>query len=93
MIPTAKEFLIIKNDRDFRLSKSGEYISDLLIEFAKLHCIEQAEVISENVEADFEPMGWLADHHLNDPFIAGEDYEIPVSRQSILNAYPLNLIK
>jgi hypothetical protein len=61
--------------------------------FAELHCIEQAEVISENVEADFEPMGWLAEHHLNDPFIAGEDYEIPVSRQSILNAYPLNLIK
>lgn len=66
---------------------------EAMIEFAKQHCTEQAKVISENVEADFEPMGWLADHHLNDPFIAGEDYEIPVSRQSILNAYPLNLIK
>ncbi len=42
------------------------------------------QVASENVEADFEPMGWLAEQHMEDPFIAGEDYEIGIHRNSIL---------
>jgi hypothetical protein len=86
MIPTAEEFL---KGKPFSIESIHKY----MIEFAKLHCIEQAKVISENVEADFEPMGWLAEQHLSTPFIAGKDYEVPVSRHSILNAYSLDLIK
>ena len=65
----------------------------LMIEFAKLHVQEALKQASELAEADFEPMGWLADQHLNEPFIEGEDYEVPVIRSTILNAYPLDLIK
>jgi hypothetical protein len=36
-IPTAEEFLIIKDDKDFRLSMSGLNVSEMMIEFAKLH--------------------------------------------------------
>lgn len=82
------------NDEIDNLSKeSKELIVYKVINLIKLHCTEQAKVISENVEADFEPMGWLAEQHLSTPFIAGEDYEVPVSRHSILNAYSLDLIK
>jgi hypothetical protein len=42
-IPTAEEFLIIKDDKDFRLSMSGLNVSEMMIEFAKLH----AEKIKE----------------------------------------------
>jgi len=38
---TAEAFLKNKGDIDFRLSKSGEYISDIMIEFAKYH-VEKA---------------------------------------------------
>jgi len=36
-IPTAEEFLIINGDANFRLSRSGKFISEMMIEFAKLH--------------------------------------------------------
>jgi hypothetical protein len=42
-ILTAEEFLIIKDDKDFRLSMSGLNVSEMMIEFAKLH----AEKIKE----------------------------------------------
>jgi hypothetical protein len=48
-IPTAAEFLIKNKDSDFRLTKSGLNVSDMMIKFAKLHveaaikeCIESA---------------------------------------------------
>jgi hypothetical protein len=36
-IPTAENFLIINDDKDFRLSMSGRYVSEMMVEFAKLH--------------------------------------------------------
>ena len=97
-IPTAKEILDILIPFKENVSKEENEDSlkqniGVLTDWVRLHCIEQARVISENVEADFEPMGWLAEQHLSTPFIAGEDYEVPVSRHSILNAYSLDLIK
>ena len=86
MIKTAEEFL---KGKPFSI----ESINQHMIDFAKLHVTEALKEASEKVDADFEPMGWLAEQHLTSPFIAGEDYEIGISRESILNAYPLNLIK
>ena len=45
---TTQQFLKNKGDADFRLSKSGEYISDIMIEFAKLH-VEAALKEASNV--------------------------------------------
>jgi len=39
---------------------------------------------AEEAEANFEPLGWLAEQHMSIPFIEGEDYEVPVIRTSIL---------
>ena len=36
-ILTAEEFLIINDDKDFRLSMSGRNVSEMMIAFAKLH--------------------------------------------------------
>jgi len=68
-------------------------LSEIVIRFAKIKVTEALQAASENADADFEPMGWLAEQHLIEPFVAGEDYEIGIHRNSILNAYPLDLIK
>jgi hypothetical protein len=67
--------------------------TEAMIEFAKLHVEAALKTAAGNVEADLEPMGWLAEQHLNSPLIIGEDYEIGISRNSILNSYPLENIK
>jgi hypothetical protein len=72
---TAQQFLKNKGDADFRLSKSGKFISDIMIEFAKLH-VEQALKEASNV--------LTVD---NDG-----DYINHPTKDSILNAYPLNKI-
>lgn len=52
---------------------------------AKIDAIEETcRVCAESAEADFEPLGWLAKQHQINPFIEGEDYEIPIIRSSIL---------
>ena len=48
----------------------------LALEFAKLHCIEQARVISEEVKTKVI-----------------SEFEVIVDKDSILNAYSLDLIK
>jgi hypothetical protein len=48
-LPTAEEFLIKNEDSDFRLSKSELNVSDMMIEFAKLHVEAQKEAILENI--------------------------------------------
>ena len=68
-------------------------IKNAMIEFAKLHVKAALEGASEKVEAEFQPIGWLADQHVSSSFIEGEDYEISISIQSILNAYSLENIK
>jgi len=93
---TAEEFLKkYQNNTDHYADQDySEY--ELIIalkEFAKHHVTEALKAASENVEADFEPMGWLAEQHQIKPFIAGEDYEIGISRHSILEAYSLENIK
>lgn len=45
------------------------------------------ETAARNVEADFEPMEWLAEQHAESPFIEGEDYEIGISRSSITGVF------
>ena len=59
-IPTAEEFLIINDDKDFRLSMSGTYVSEMMIEFAKLH-----------VEAALKEASEKFDHYSNKNAILG----------------------
>jgi hypothetical protein len=46
----AEEFLIKKGDADFRLSESGEYISDIMKEFAELKCKELLEILAKKAD-------------------------------------------
>lgn len=39
---------------------------------------------ANNADADFEPLGWLAEQHSQIPFIEGDDYEVYVLKESIL---------
>jgi len=82
---TAEEFLIQKGDSDFRLSKSGFFISDVMIEFAKLHVTEALTAASEKVQTK---EAWWQDNGSDDGF-----YYTIVDSDSILSAYPLDLIK
>ncbi len=74
---TAEEFLIINDDKDFRLSMSGRYVSEMMIEFAKMHveaALKEASVKADEKEIDLPGIN--------------EYY-----RQQILNSYPLSNIK
>ena len=94
-IPTAEEFL--KNKKYPPYTENGglgtHYVKDAMIHFARLHVKAALQKASEKAEANFEPMGWLAEQHLSENFKEGEDYEIGISRESILQSYPENLIK
>ena len=58
-------------------------VTDMLIEFAKMHVQEALRLAS--VEAEVE-------HELSNPYDPNSEYQI-VNKDSILNAYPLDLIK
>ena len=79
---TAEEFLrnssVTSSDRYDFLSKQ-----ELMIEFAKMHVQEALRLAS--VEAEVE-------HELSNPYDPNSEYQI-VNKDSILNAYPLDLIK
>jgi len=87
MIPTAES--IAENiDNEFFKENSYylgntmpiEFAKRTAIEFAKLHCIEQARVIAEKAEINCNCDG--------DEWCRGE-----IDKNSILNAYSLDLIK
>lgn len=78
-IPTAENFLIINDDKDFRLSMSGRYVSEMMIEFAKLHVEAALKAASENGQAKYD--------------YTFEMYISDVDKDSILNSYPLTNIK
>jgi len=91
---TAKEFLIKQRVAENSPSSLECVLVEYwMVEFAKLHVTEALKRACGNVEAELEPLGWLAEQHLTLPFIAGEDYEIGISSSSILNAYSLDNIK
>ena len=58
-------------------------VTDMLIEFAKMHVEEALKQASEEAEVE---------HELSNPYDPNSGYEI-VNKDSILNAYPLDLIK
>lgn len=78
-LPTAEEFLDCKSSDYDYFDKELELIKNKMIEFAKLHCIEQAKVISEKAKAG-----------MNFNFTGNVPYVIT---SSILNAYNLDEIK
>ena len=79
MIPTAREFLESKH------IEGSEPRCKAIIEFAKLYCIEQARVISENAITTISRIQYGS--------ILTEFNEPKVDKNSILNAYPLDNIK
>ena len=76
-IPTAEKFLIINDDKDFRLSMSGRYVSEMMIEFAKLHVKQALKEASEKALVYADEGG----------------YSEFVDEYSILNSYSLDNIK
>ena len=99
MIPTASEWLDMNHNNT----------TDMLIDFAKLHCAEQARVINEkvcllkqsdwgtyeNIDPSSKPDFSLVDIVNINKYGHGDCtyYIITVSKDSILNAYPLDNIK
>ena len=79
---TAEEFL---RNSSVTSSDSYDFLSkqELMIEFAKMHVQEALRLAS--VEAEVE-------HELSNPYDPNSEYQI-VNKESILNAYPLDLIK
>ena len=62
-------------------------VTDMLIEFAKMHVQEALKQASEKADADFTYLG-------DDLKEIGAEYiEVYTIKDSILNAYPLDLIK
>ena len=65
-----------------RIITHDDYIKGM-IEFAKYHVQEALRLASEEAEVE---------HELSNPYDPNSGYEI-VNKDSILNAYPLDLIK
>jgi len=62
-ILTAEEFLIINDDKDFRLSMSGRYVSEMMIEFAKLQVTAALEARDRLYQTYFaEEINWTEDN-------------------------------
>jgi len=83
MIPTAESILSKYISTDKKGNEKRLYNDEPLramIEFAKLHCIEQAKTIYNNATASNKAK-----------FIG--DINCQIDEDSILNAYPLDLIK
>lgn len=97
----AEEFLKIKNS-----PYSGDYWNNILIEFARMHCKAQLEAIIKNVNLKGKYQLNNGDNPEKFPDIivnmvleqagtqhSDRDCEFQVNINSILNAYPLDLIK
>jgi hypothetical protein len=86
MKTTAKQFF--KNEAK-KLQSDWEdvplWMIDSAIKFAKLHCLEQSKVISEKAATIL----------IEDQCpLTGQEFEVrEIDKNSILNAYPLDLIK
>lgn len=76
-LPTVKEFLIKNDDEDFRLAQSGMYLSEMMVEFAKLHIEQASKAALNNVK------------YANGNDSAVDD----IDEDSILNTYSLDNIK
>ena len=86
---TSEEFL---NKKKYPLfNENGglgiHYVKEAMIEFAKMHVQEALKQASEKADADFTYLG-------DDLKEIGAEYiEVYTIKDSILNAYPLDLIK
>lgn len=74
---------MIKNEITGKIEFTPEQLNQLLSNVIK----DTLNTAAENIEADLEPLNWLAEKHLDSPLIAGEDYEIGVSRSAIKNLF------
>lgn len=86
---TAEEFLKNFNEEENNIDKLyyDSYVKKAMIKFAKMHVQEALKQASEKADADFTYLG-------DDLKEIGAEYiEVYTIKDSILNAYPLDLIK
>lgn len=98
-IPTAKEFCEKKFKEINPATSWIDFNKEVMIEFAKLHVEAALKEASENVKlieygcSDFR----VTDEDAPNPYFIsgyfGEDSQIKISEDSILNSYPLENIK
>ena len=79
-IPTAEEFF----------EQGGTY-PELAIKFAKLHVEAALKEASEKANLYLHNSGWK--HSSDIKTVKCHNYDASINKDSILNAYPLNLIK
>jgi len=91
MVPTAKEFRLPKKLDNLRAWTEEK----IMIEFAKLHCIEQERVIREKAILSIDGIAEISNgqRYLVDSGNHYSETEIKIDSDSILNAYPLDNIK
>ena len=96
MITTEEIALQIEESASYeQLQNPIIFASLVAIKFAKLHCIEQAKVISEKAVLNIDG---IAEINNGQQYVvdSGQHYsetEIRIDKSSILNAYDLNNIK
>jgi hypothetical protein len=74
---TAEEFLIINDDKDFRLPMSGRYVSEMMVAFAKVHVAQALEARDRLYQEYYkEEIKWTEDNI-----------------EFVKNSYPLTNIK
>jgi len=86
-LPTAKELF------DKMLSNNSMTTStEMMIKFAKLHCEAQLHAILENVSCKNKPKLESTREELESGYVFDQILILP-DKDSIINAYPLDLIK
>jgi len=89
-IPTVKEFL--QQEQYYAVTSGDEYeIQKAMIEFARLHCEAQEKAILK--KACTITTDSITNKEYRNGVPLGYDVYEAVDKESILNAYPLDLIK
>lgn len=91
---TAVDLLLQNGDKDFRLSESGLNVSDVMIEFAKLHVEAALKAASKSskVRKDTYVMG-NGTTEVAQMFNYSNGTSHYVDQDSILSSYPMENIK
>ena len=91
---TAEEFLKNFNEEENNIDKLyyDSYVKKAMIKFAKMHVQEALKQASEKAFVEYIDLNTDEIFDYTD-VITDDDVEVNINKDSILNAYPLDLIK
>ena len=91
---TSEEFLKNFNEEENNIDKLyyASYVKKAMIKFAKMHVQEALKQASEKAFVEYIDLNTDEIFDYTD-VITDDDVEVNINKDSILNAYPLDLIK